>query len=85
MTNRFSKDLKLLSKRGYNLDKLKYVINELAMGNILEEKYRDHELSGNYVGKRECHVLPDWLLIYEIDGDKLILVLARTGTHSDLF
>ena len=52
---------------------------------MLSEKYRDHELSGNYSGCRECHIEPDWLLIYEIHNDKLILILTRTGTHSDLF
>lgn len=85
MTSKFAKDLKLISKRGYDLDKIKYVINELANGNVLSDKYKDHALKGFYEGKRECHILPDWLLIYEIDGDTLILYLARTGSHSDLF
>ena len=59
--------------------------NIIANGEMLSEKYRDHELSGNYSGCRECHIEPDWLLIYEIHNDKLILILTRTGTHSDLF
>ncbi len=85
MSNRFSKDLKAISKRGYDLDKIKYVIKELSNGNSLPDKYKDHMLKGDYASKRECHIEPDWLLIYEIDGEKLILILLRTGTHSDLF
>lgn len=61
------------------------VVDKLANGIILEERYRDHNLSGNYEGLRECHINPDWLLIYEIRDDELILVLNRTGSHSDLF
>ena len=85
MSSRFSKDLKIISKRGYDLEKIKYVINELANGNELDPKYKDHQLQGGYSGKRECHILPDWLLIYEIRDDELLLYLVRTGTHSDLF
>ena len=85
MSSRFARDLKIISKRGYDLDKVKYVINELAKGNTLDPKYKDHQLQGLYSGKRECHILPDWLLIYEIRDDELLLFLARTGTHSDLF
>lgn len=61
------------------------VIKRLAMGEPLPEKNRYHILSGEYLGCRECHIAPDWLLIYEVDGDELILYLTRTGTHSDLF
>lgn len=61
------------------------VVTILASGNELPEKYRDHNLQGNYSGFRECHILPDWLLIYRIENDLLILTLARTGSHSDLF
>ena len=61
------------------------VVNTLASGNVLEAKYKDHALSGNFIGCRECHISPDWLLIYEIDNGELILYLMRTGTHSDLF
>ena len=85
LSNRFRKDLKLISKRGYDLDLLNAVVEKLASGIPLEEKYRDHSLTGNYVGFRECHILPDWLLIYRIDESEIILFLSRTGTHSDLF
>ena len=84
-SNQFRKDLKLAQKRGYNIDKIKKVISELAEGEILESKYRDHALTGDYSGFREYHIQPDWLLIYQIKNDRLILFLARTGTHSDLF
>ncbi|MBQ8292543.1 MAG: type II toxin-antitoxin system YafQ family toxin [Bacilli bacterium] len=84
-TNQFKKDLKLIEKRGYNLEKIKKVIAILAKGDILENKYKDHSLSGYYAGFRECHIQPDWLLIYCINGKELILSLTRTGTHSDLF
>ncbi len=84
-SNQFRKDLKLAAKRGYNMDKIKDVIARLANGETLDAKYRDHLLTGNYGGYRECHIEPDWLLVYRIDGGKLILFLARTGTHSDLF
>ena len=74
-----------MKKRGLNLDKLKFVINQLASGNPLEEKYRDHALTGDYKGFRECHIEPDWLLIYQIIDEELVLILSRTGSHSDLF
>ena len=84
-SNQFRKDLKLAAKRGYSMDKIKEVISKLANGETLDAKYRDHLLTGNYGGYRECHIEPDWLLVYQIDGGQLILFLARTGTHSDLF
>lgn len=84
-TTRFSKDLKRIEKRGYKIDLLTIVIKKLAAGDVLEEKYQDHPLKGDYEGCRECHITPDWLLIYEIVDDALILYLTRTGTHSDLF
>lgn len=84
-TSKFQKDLKRIQKRGYDLRLLKAVIVKLANGEVLEEKYKDHELSGNFISCRECHVTPDWLLIYEIHEESLILYLTRTGTHSDLF
>ena len=77
--------MKKASKRNLKIEKLEKVIDIIANGEMLSEKYRDHELSGNYSGCRECHIEPDWLLIYEIHNDKLILILTRTGTHSDLF
>ena len=76
---------KLAMKRGQDIELLERVIADLAMGIPLPEKSRDHALSGNWVGHRECHVLPDWLLIYRIDGDVLVLTLSRTGSYSDLF
>ena len=84
-SNQFRKDLKLAAKRGYDKDKIKEVIARLANGETLDAKYRDHLLTGNYGGYRECHIEPDWLLVYQINGGQLILFLARTGTHSDLF
>ena len=84
-TNKFRKDLKRLQKRGYDLSLIKEVIKKLASGESLPEKNRDHFLTGDYSGKRECHIAPDWLLIYEIDDGNLYLYLTRTGTHSDLF
>ncbi len=85
VTSLFKKDLKTVKKRGYNLKLLSDVIDTLAIGLPLDEKYRDHNLIGNYKGCRECHITPDWLLIYEITEDEIILYLTRTGTHSDLF
>lgn len=85
LTSMFKKDLKLAKKRGYDLNLLDDVVSTLFYGLPLDEKYKDHNLIGNYKGCRECHILPDWLLIYEIADDELILYLTRTGTHSDLF
>ena len=82
-TTQFKKDLKLAKKQSKNTDKLFAVIEKLANGEPLEEKYRDHDLTGNYKGCRECHIEPDWLLIYKQSDDEL--QLFRTGTHSDLF
>lgn len=84
-SNQFKKDLRLAQKRGHNLEKLKAVIKLLADDIPLDAKYRDHSLTGNYDGFRECHIEPDWLLIYKVEDDILILKLIRTGTHSDLF
>ena len=84
-TTLFKKDFKLAMKRGLNIELLENVIALLSMGEPLPEKNKDHALAGNWVGHRECHILPDWLLIYRIEDDVLVLTLARTGTHSDLF
>lgn len=84
-TNQFKKDLKLAKRQGKNLDKLYTVIDKLANDKTLEQKYKDHNLSGNYKNCRECHIEPDWLLIYEIIDDVLILMLQRLGSHSELF
>ena len=82
--NKCKKDLKLMKKRGYDEEKLWAVVDKLAAGVPLPPKNRDHALTGNYLGSRECHIEPDWLLVYEIQNDELVLVLIRTGTHSDL-
>lgn len=84
-TNQFKKDLKLAKKQGKDLDKLFEVINILANGEKLDTKFKDNDLSGSYKETRECHIEPDWLLIYEIDNNALILMLYRLGTHSELF
>lgn len=84
-SNRFKKDVRLSQKRGYDLSLLTEVIRHLANGETLDEKYKDHALAGEYKSFRECHITPDWLLIYQIADNELILFLSRTGTHSDLF
>ena len=84
-TAKFQKDLKRVQRRGYNIALLTEIIKKLAAGEPLPEKNRDHNLSGDFIGCRECHIAPDWLLIYELVDDELILYLTRTGTHSDLF
>ena len=85
MSSKFQKDLKRVAKRGYRIELIIEVINKISAGEILDEKYNDHPLKGEYEGCRECHITPDWLLIYEIFGNEIILYLTRTGTHSDLF
>jgi mRNA interferase YafQ len=82
-TTQFKKDIKKQKKRGKDLQKLKDVINILITSEQLPPRNRDHALSGNWVGWRDCHVEPDWLLIYKLSPEELIL--GRTGTHSDLF
>ena len=84
-TNAYKKGYKRAKKRGLNLQLLDYVVDELRQGHKLEAKYRDHALQGNREGFRECHIQPDWLLIYLIEDDILTLTLAETGTHSELF
>ncbi len=84
-TGQFKKDYQLAKKRGKDLNILLNVIENLANGIKLEEKYKDHQLSGNYSGYRECHLEPDWLLLYKIVNNELSLVLTRTGSQSDLF
>lgn len=81
----FKKDYKRIVKRGYDMRLLEKVIELLANQKPLLEKNRDHQLSGDYAGCRECHITPDWLLIYEVADEELILYLTRTGSHSDLF
>jgi len=85
VSKQFEKDFKLAKKRGLDLTRLETVVNLLASGKVLPKRYRDHSLGGNYRDFRECHIQPDWLLIYRIEKDELMLFLFRTGSHSDLF
>ena len=84
-TTAFKKDYKLAMKRHMDVDLLDDIVRTLSRGEPLPEKNRDHALTGDWIGHRECHIQPDWLLIYRIEGDVLVLTLARTGSHSDLF
>jgi mRNA interferase YafQ len=82
-TSQFKKDLKRIQKRGKDLSKLKEVVSVIATSGVLDERYRDHSLSGKWSGSRDCHIEPDWILIYRLDDEDLFL--ERTGSHSDLF
>ena len=84
-TAKFRKDYKRIKKRGYNLSLLEKVLDTLLHEEMLDQKFKDHALTGDYIGFRECHIQPDWLLIYAISDSELILTASRTGTHSDLF
>lgn len=84
-TAKFKKDYKLAIKRHLDIDLLDDIIRALSRGETLPPKNKDHELSGNWAGHRECHIQPDWLLVYRIDDDILVLTLTRTGMHSDIF
>lgn len=84
-TTQFKKDYKLAKRRGMDMDLLNKAIDLLANGESLPEKFHDHSLSGNWVGHRECHLQPDWLLVYYYEDDVLVLTLSRTGSHCDLF
>ena len=84
-SNRFLKDLRIAKKRNLDLSSLDEVVTKLAKQEPLDEKYHDHALSGDFSDFRECHVKPDWLLIYAKHDDRMILTATRTGTHSDLF
>lgn len=83
-TSSFKKDLKRILKRNLKISLLQEVVDLLQEGKNLPQKFHDHLLSGNWKNHRECHILPDWLLIYRIEKDILVLTLTRTGTHSDL-
>ena len=85
LKRQFKKDFDLMKRQGRPLGELRRVIDVLATGAKLEAKYKDHPLRGEYVNCRECHVEPDWLLIYKINGNVLELILVRTGSHSELF
>lgn len=85
VTTQFKKDYKAAIKRNCNMEHIQSVITKLANGEQLDEKYCDHPLQGLWKGHRECHIEPDWLLVYHIKKDVLVLSLVRTGTHSDLF
>ena len=84
-TNHFDKDLKRAAKRGKDLTKIRSIMLSLAAGEGLEDKYKDHALIGNYSKRRECHIEPDWLLIYKLDAGEMVIIFERTGSHSDLF
>lgn len=84
-TSKFRKDYKRIKKRGLDIYLLKEVLDKLCARKTLDLKYKDHALSGPYQGFRECHIQPDWLLIYAVNEDELILVASRTGSHADLF
>lgn len=84
-TTRYKKELKKALKRGHDINLIKAVVFKLASGEPLEAKHKDHSLSGSFAGFRECHITPDWLLIYLIENDIMTLTLTRTGSHSDLF
>lgn len=85
LTGKFKKSLKLAKKRGLDISLMENVVDTLLQGLPLDEKYRDHELKGKFKGFRECHIQPDWLLIYLQENDILTLTLVDTGTHVDLF
>ena len=82
-TRQFQKDLKKMQKRGKNLDKIKFIIQELACERKLADCFRDHKLAGNFLGRRECHIEPNWLIIYKLTSSEIIF--ERTGSHPDLF
>ena len=84
-TTQFKKDLKLAKKQNKDIEKLFEVVELLANGEKLDFKYKDHDRSGNYKGTRQCHIEPDWLLVYEYQNDVLVLMLYRLGSHSELF
>lgn len=84
-TTQFKRDYRMAKKRGCDMSKLQTVITLLANGEELSREYLDHDLKGRYSGYRECHIEPDWLLVYKITDSVLVLTLYRTGSHSDLF
>ena len=83
-TTQFKKDYKLAMKRHLDIELLDNIIRSLSRGETLPERNKDHALTGDWIGHRECHILPDWLLVYRVEDDVLLLTLVRTGTHTDL-
>jgi mRNA interferase YafQ len=84
-TTQFEKEYKRAEKRGMDISKLDAVMQKIINNEPIERKYRDHLLTGNFKDRRECHIEPDWLLIYKIDKEKQIIIFERTGSHSDIF
>ena len=84
-TNKFRREYKLMAKRGLDMSLLDEIITKLSQGVPLPEKNRDHSLTGNWAGHRGCHIQPDWILIYRVYENVLVLSLTRTGSHSDLY
>ncbi len=82
-TGQFKRDYKLMKRRGKDMEKIRALMRKLASGEPLDARHRDHPLSGNCIGRRECHLEPDWLLIYKVDS--VSILFERTGTHADLF
>ena len=82
-TKQFGKDIKRCQRRGKNLEKFKILVRTLLAGKPLDAIHRDHKLSGNLIGRRDCHIESDWLLVYRVEGDRMYF--GRMGTHSDLF
>jgi len=84
-TSQYRKDIKRIQKQGFDLSLLNIVLEMLLAGKSLPPQYKDHALKGNYIGLCECHIPPDWLLVYSINNDKLVLTATRTGSHAELF
>ena len=84
-TTKYNRDLKRMQKRGANMDKMIAILKKLQAGKKLEKKNKNHGLSGEYAGQLECHIEPDWFLIYDVDNVSVCIYLTRTGTHGDLF
>ena len=84
-TNRFEKEYKLMMKRGKDINKLDAVMLKLIHGEILDSKYKDHTLKGNFKDRSECHIEPDWLLVYKLDRKEQKIIFERTGSHADIF
>jgi len=84
-TSQYRKDIKRIQKQGLDLSLLNIVLEILLAGKPLPPQYKDHALMGNYIGLRECHIRPDWLLVYSVNNDKLVLTATRTGSHAELF